>query len=347
MLWGASITNSCTKPDPQAKKLYFPPVGSGEWEEVSAKAMDWDTLALNNLYPFLESKDTKAFLILKDGKIVSEKYFGIFKQDSWWYWASAGKTLTGFLVGIAQADGILKIEDQTSKYLGKGWTSLPPEKENLITIGHQLTMTTGLDDSTGDVDCTLPACLQHKADAGTRWAYYNAPYTLLDQVVQKASGLTYNEYFQQKIANKIGMKGFWRKDPDANNVFFSDARSMARFGLLMLSKGKWENTLILKDEAYLDAQTNTSQKLNLSYGYLTWLNGKSSYMLPQTQRLFPGPMVPNAPTDMYQAFGKNDQKIYVVPSQNLVIVRMGEKTSDAPLSDFDNELWGKLKVIVK
>ena len=348
LLWGAAFfAGSCTKPDPKPESLYFPPNGSGEWEVTNPGALGWDTTALNKLYPFLESKNTKAFIILKDGKIAAEKYFSTFKQDSWWYWASAGKTLTGFLVGIAQAEGILNIDDPTSKYLGKGWSSLPLEKENLITVKTQLTMTTGLDEGSGDVDCTLPACLQYKADAGTRWSYHNAPYTLLDQVVQKASGLTYNDYFQQKIRDKIGMKGFWRKDPDANNVFFSDARSMARFGLLMLNQGKWENTPVLKDKAYFNAQTNTSQKFNLSYGYLTWLNGKSSYMLPQTQRVFPGPMIPNAPDDLYQAFGKNDQKIYVLPSRRLVVVRMGEKTSDALLSGFDDELWGKLKGIIK
>lgn len=345
------LGDSCIKPDqqvdPKSENLYFPPISGDDWEKASPNTLGWNTLALDNLYSFLESKNTKAFIILKDGKIVTEKYFGTFKSDSWWYWASAGKTLTAFLVGIAQSEGILKIDDRGSKYLGQGWTSLPLEKENLITIKNQLSMTTGLDEGAGDVDCTLPACLQYKADAGTRWSYHNAPYTLLDQVVQKASGQTYNNYFQQKIRDKIGMKGFWKKDPDANNVFFSDARSMARFGLLMLNKGKWDGTVILKDEAYLDAQTSTSQKFNSSYGYLTWLNGKSSYMLPQTQRIFPGAMIPNAPDDLYQAFGKNDQKIYVVPSQRLVIIRIGEKTSDAPLTGFDDELWGKFKEIIK
>lgn len=349
LLWGAAITNSCTKPkvNPNSANLYFPPVTGGDWGKVSASELGWNTAALDNLYPFLERKNTKAFIILKDGKIVAEKYFGTFEQDSWWYWASAGKTLTAFLVGIAQTEGILDIEDRTSKYLGLGWTSLLPEKENLITVKNQLTMTTGLDESARNVDCTLPACLQYKADARTRWSYHNAPYTLLDQVIQKVSGQTYNDYFQQKVRDKIGMKGFWKKDPDANNVFFSDARSMARFGLLMLNKGKWGSTVILNDEAYFNAQTSTTQKLNLSYGYLTWLNGKSSYMLPQTQRIFSGSMVPNAPDDMYQASGKNDQKIYVVPSQNLVIIRMGEKASDSLLSGFDNELWGKLKEIIR
>lgn len=210
-------------------------------------------------------------------------------------------------------------------------------------------MTSGLDDGVADADCTLPACLVYKADAGTRWAYHNAAYTLLDGVVEKASGLTYNTYFQQKIRDKIGMSGLWVKTPNSNNIYYSNARSMARFGLLMLNKGKWDNTVILADTNYFKAQINTSQNLNLSYGYLTWLNGKASSMLPQSQIVFPVSIIPNAPADLYAALGKNDQKIYVVPSQNLVIIRMGNTAGGVSLagSDFDNELWGKLKAIIK
>ena len=57
-------------------------------------------------------------------------------------------------------------------------------------------------------------------------------------------------------------------------------------------------------------------------------------MLPQTQIVFPVSIIPNAPADLYAALGKNDQKVYVVPSQKLV-------------DDFDNTLWGKLKTIIK
>ena len=75
-----------------------------------------------------------------------------------------------------------------------------------------------------------------------------------------------------------------------------------------------------------------------------WLNGKTSYRLPQTQFQFTGPLIPNAPSDMYAALGKNDQKIYVVPSKKLVIIRMGDSAdnSNFALSDFDNALWGKI-----
>jgi CubicO group peptidase (beta-lactamase class C family) len=251
------------------------------------------------------------------------------------------------LVGIAQQEGLLNISNKTSQYLGNGWTGMPQTKEDLITVRHQLTMTTGMENNVPDDDCTLPACLQYKADAGTRWFYHNAPYTLLEKVVENASGKSYNTYFQQKISDRIGMNGLWIKN-GYNNVLYSTPRSMARFGLLMQNKGRWNGDVIMSDSNYFNAQINTSQNLNLSYGYLTWLNGKSAHMLPGTSLVFNGVLVPNAPADMYAALGKNDQKIYVVPSQRLVVIRMGNAAgnSQLALSSFDNELWGKLKIVI-
>lgn len=344
---------SCSKNEtpepvpPVSSVMYFPPIIGTEWQTTTPASLNWNVTQLNDLYTYLQSKNTKAFIILKNGKIVSEKYFGTFTVDSNWYWASAGKTMTAFLVGIAQQEGLLNINNKTSQYLGTGWTSASLTKENLITIRHQLTMTTGLDGDVPDDDCTLPSCLQYKADAGTRWAYHNAPYTMLDKVVENATGKTYNVYFQEKIRDQTGMNGLWIRT-GYNNVYYSSPRSMSRFGLLLLNKGKWDQTTILSDSSYFNTQINTSQNYNPSYGYLTWLNGKTNYMLPELQFVFPGSLVPNAPPDMYSALGKNDQKIYVVPSQNLVVVRMGDSAGNIQpaLSSFDNELWGKLKTII-
>jgi CubicO group peptidase (beta-lactamase class C family) len=347
------ILSSCGKKSdpliqPVDQTMYFPPVTSSDWQTVSATTLNWNGAELNNLYAYLESKNTKAFIILKNGRIVTEKYFGTFTADSNWYWASAGKTMTAFLVGIAQQQGLLNINNRSSQYLGTGWTSAPANKEALITVRHQLTMTTGLDDAVAEPDCTLPSCLQYKADAGARWSYHNAAYTLLDKVIETASGMSYNNYFQQNLRNKIGMNGVWIKTPNSNNVFYSTPRSMARFGLLMLNNGRWDNLSILNDQTYFSSQVNSSQNFNLSYGYLTWLNGKSSYMLPTLQATFPTSLFPNAPADMYAALGKNDQKIYVVPSQKLVVIRMGNSAGNPQLavSSFDNELWGKLKNVI-
>ena len=328
--------------------LYFPPTTSTEWETASPTDLGWNLIEFNSLSTYLQSKNTKAFIILKNGKIVTERYFGTFTRDSMWYWASAGKTVTCLLIGIAQQEGKLNIQLPTSQYLGNGWTSAPQNKEQLITIKNQLSMTTGLDDEVMDADCTLPACLQYKADAGTRWAYHNAAYTLLDKVLENATGSTFNQYYQNKLRDPIGMNGLWIKSVNSNNVLYTNARSMARFGLLLLNKGKWNNTAILDDQSYFNSMVTTSQNLNLSYGYLTWLNGKSSSMVPGFQTVFPVQLIPNAPSDLYAALGKNDQKVYVVPSQNLVIIRMGNAagTPQFAVSGFDNELWGKLKLII-
>lgn len=315
--------------DPEASQLYFPPTGSAEWETVSPSELSWNPDAEQELKELLEAKSTRAFIILKDGKIAVEWYFGDHDQNTSWYWASAGKTLTAFTIGLAQEQGLLSIEDRSSDYLGEGWTGLTTEKENLITLWHQLTMTSGLDDEA--FDCLTPDCLAYLADAGTRWAYHNGPYTLLQSVVANAADMAWQDYFNANLRDSIGMDGFWFSTSGTNNVYFSTARSMARFGLLNLNNGVWDGEVILRDTAYISEMKNTSQNLNKSYGYLWWLNGKDSYRMPGLQIEFDGMLVPNAPSDLYAGLGKNDQKLYIVPSQNLVVVRMAKMPGKAPL----------------
>ena len=335
-----------TETIPEVETLYFPPLNSDEWETISPEELAWNTNAEPALLDYLNEKDTKAFLILKDGKIAMEHYFGDFNQDDFWYWASAGKTLTAYTTGIAQAEGLLTLSDKTSDYLGEGWTSAPTEKEALITIWNQLTMTAGLDDTQGD--CNTPDCLTYVADAGTRWGYHNAPYTLVQEVIAQAGTQPFEEYFSTKLKDKIGMDGSWLSTNGLNNVYWSTARSMARFGLLNLNRGVCNGETVLDDDTYLDAMTNTSQALNKSYGYLWWLNGKESSMLPTLQLVINEELIPAAPQDLYAGLGKNDQKLYVVPSQNLIVVRMGNDTGDAALgpSSFDNQLWEALSTLI-
>lgn len=327
----------------QSQSLYFPPLVGNTWDTVSPVSLGWCTNYLDTLDNLLQQKNTKAIIILKDGKIAHETYFGTFTVDSNWYWASAGKTLTAFNIGQAQEQNYLSINDSSAHYLGIGWTSAPATKEGLITVRHQLTMTSGLDDGVPNEFCTLPTCLQYLADAGTRWAYHNAPYTLLQNVIDSATG-NFNGFFNSQLRNRIGMNGLWFTANVYNHIYYSTPRSMARFGLLMLNHGIWNNDTLMHDPTYFHDMINTSQNINLSYGYLWWLNGKSSFMLPGSQFVFNGSIIPNAPADMYCALGKNDQKIHVVPSQNLVVIRMGDAadtTSLVPVN-LDNEMWNVL-----
>ncbi len=137
------------------------------------------------------------------------------------------------------------------------------------------------------------------------------------------------------------MTGNWQWSGD-NHLYLSDARSAARFGLLMQNYGQWDGKELLKWQNAEEA-VSTSQELNKSYGYLWSLNGKGSYMLPQTQIIFPGNLLPNAPEDTYSAMGKNGQYISISPENGLVIVRFGDNPSQAlvPLLFLD-DIWAKM-----
>lgn len=133
---------------------------------------------------------------------------------------------------------------------------------------------------------------------------------------------------------------------DNNNVYWSTARSMARFGSFIYNNGNWNGTQIL-NTTYFNQMVNTSQNINLSYGYLWWLNGKSSFMVPQSQIVFPGTLMSNAPINTIMALGKNGQFLNVVPNTGIVWLRMGEApTSNLPV-DFilNNQIWEKINAL--
>ena len=333
----ALIFSACTL---FSQNLYFPPKTGTTWQTTSPASIGFCPERMDSLYQFLEDKNTKSFILLKDGRIVLEKYFGTFVQDSVWYWASAGKSLSAFLAGQAQDEGLLDIHDKTSLYLGQGWTSAPAAKEDLITVWHQLTMTNGLDDGVPDDNCTDPSCLTYKSDAGTRWAYHNAPYHLIHDVLEEASGVSLNQFTKTRLLDRTGMKGLW-----INHILYSKARDMARYGLLIHAQGVWDGDTLLYNSQYFYDMTHQSQDLNKSYGYLWWLNGRQSFMLPGLQLVLPGELLSNAPDDLIAALGKNDQKIHVVPSKGWVIVRQGNDAGyvgpgggQVPIY-FDNDLW--------
>lgn len=340
-----SACNNENDPKPDTiEPFYFPSDADVTWETKSFSDLQWNETAIDDLNEYLIQAHSKSFMILVNGRIVMEEYYDGHTQNSSWEWNSAGKTLVATTTGIAQQESLLNINNSATQYLGAGWTSETTEKENLITSRHLLTMTSGINDESNFV---IKSNLTYLADAGARWSYHNVFQKLMD-VVAAASDQDFDTYFDARLKNKIGMDGYW----DYGTIFtiyHSTTRSMARFGLLALNKGKWKDEQII-NKAFFNESISTSQNINPSYGYLWWLNGKSSYMVPGGQTVYEGPLVPNAPADMYAAMGASDQRIYVIPSKNMVVIRMGDASDpDNPnfaLSGFDDDLWQKINAVI-
>ncbi|HNN31700.1 MAG TPA: serine hydrolase [Chitinophagaceae bacterium] len=336
---------SCKKQtDTSTNTLYFPPYSGTQWDTMSITEAGFNASKLQPLKDYLAITNTKSFMIVKNGKIVVEEYYNSHTSSSTWQWNSAGKTLVATITGIAQQDGFLNINNKVSDYLGNGWTSENLLKENLIKIKHLLTMTSGLNDAN---QLVIKSNLTYLADAGTRWSYHNVFQKLID-VVASATSQNFENYFNNKLRDKIGMDGFWNFGT-IFKIYHSNTRSMARFGLLTLNKGKWNNEQIINENFLLES-TTPSQSINPSYGYFWWLNGKSSYMLPNAQTVYNSTLVPNAPIDMIAAMGAEDQRLYIIPSKNIVVVRMGDASDPSnptfALSGFDNTFWSKLSAFI-
>lgn len=347
LLLSVAILGACNKdkpgddPTPLPTDIYYPPLTGATWETISPVTLGWDTLKLRDAINYVGENNSTAFIILWKGRIVTEKYWGGFTSTSSARIFSATKSIGSFLIGLAQQQGKLDINKKVSDYIGTGWSNALPIRENKITVKHLITMTSGLTEN-----------LIYEAEPGTKWYYNTIAYHKIYAVLAAAYNQSNDEYTKAQLWSKIGMQNsFWDVEPGGGPSMSCSGRDMARFGLMILSDGKWNGTTLMNDSEYFKTMTNSSQSLNPSYGYLWWLNGKSAYMLPGTTgEVFSGGLVPYAPSDWIAALGYGDKKIYVVKSKDLVIIRHGAP-SNAPityaLSNFDNELWKRLMLAIK
>jgi CubicO group peptidase (beta-lactamase class C family) len=240
--------------------------------------------------------------------------------------------MTSYLVGSLRTEGKVALDDSVSRWLGSGWTRTSRKNERAITVRHLLEMTSGLDDSF------------HRAAApGKRWEYVNDAYHQLHPVLERASGTSLQPLSRRLLFGPIGASSArWSprfgRDPNGRPLLGLELtpRDMARFGLLALAHGRWGGTRVVP-EGYARRALASSQQLNPSYGFLWWLNGKTSHQLPgPAPHPIAGPLVPSAPADTVAALGAGDQKIYVVPSLDVVVVRQGFRAGGQLAFD---ELW--------
>jgi CubicO group peptidase (beta-lactamase class C family) len=275
--------------------------------------------------------DTRALLVVQDGRIVAERYAPGFSKDTRFLGWSASKSVLATLVGTLVTDGKLRLEDPAP---------VPEWRDDArrdITLNQLMQMSSGLafsepyvpgSDSTtmlflkGDMAGFAAAKpLAHKP--GTHWSYSSGTSNILARIVQQAVGGSLPamvQYARQRLFEPAGMTSAVF-EPDAKGVFvgssyvYATARDWARFGLLYLNGGTINGRKLLSPSFVSYVQKPAPASLRADYGGQFWLNGFE----PDAKiRQFPA-----LPDDTYMARGHNRQTIAIIPSRKMVIVRLG------------------------
>lgn len=327
---------------PESSGWYFPGADAA-WESVRPTEAGFDSAQLSAALDWAGDQSSAAVVVVWRGRIVMERYWQGWTTQTRGPYFSAGKTITAALTLDLVRNGDVALDVPTSTYLGVGWSRNAMD-ESAISVRRLLSMSSGTNDS-------LQRILSPTAG---RFYYNNPAYYQLFGVIEAASGASMSSFAASRLFTPIGMSRtllFANEDTgEPGYIFIGSARDFARFGILTMNHGRWNGAQILADSALLQQARKPSGTDNLSYGWLWWLNGGASHRTPGPY-LLPtnaGPLFSAAPADLAAALGKDDKKLYVVPSLGLVIVRLGEKApisgaeSPAAISTFDNEFWTRL-----
>ena len=269
--------------------------------------------------------------------------------------ASAQKSVTSILVGIAVARGLIDLDVPVSRYVGDGWSHAGLDAEGAITVRHLLTMTSGLDDR-----------LHVVAPPGTRWDYnLGAAYHTLKRVVAAAAGTDIAATSRGWLFDPLGMEETeWIARPlppqvnEAMRPFVSypdrtafeglvtSARDLVKFGAAILDVCRGRDGPLAPYAGYVHRALTPSTELNPAYGLLWWLNGQPWRLAPRVPDRIDGPLIPDAPSDLVAMLGAQGRAVYVVPSAELVVVRTGGDPGDGVAAGgrFGEELWKHLRV---
>ncbi|WP_020673020.1 serine hydrolase domain-containing protein [Amycolatopsis nigrescens] len=326
------------------------PYPGAEWERGDPAAAGFDPAKLAQIAEELKADKSNCLAVVRHGRLVADWYWNDTGPESTQEVFSATKSVSSTLVGIAQAEQKLSIDDAASKYL-PSWVGTPSAD---VTVKDLLSNDSGrhwkdLVTDTGQVfaapDRTAFAVSQPQdVPPGEVWAYNNTAIQTLDDVLQTATGDAPADYAEKKLFEPLGMQhtDLTRDRAVNTNMFFgmqSTCQDMARFGYLFLRNGHWNDTQVVSEQWVGDATGKPSQDLTTAYGYLWWLNRlgpvasvgspmtrEDSANAPHTQ------LIPSAPQDMYWAQGLGGQTVQVDPGSDTVVVRLGPPSLTSPPS---------------
>ena len=325
------------------------PYGNKESKDSVFSNIDYKKLGLAVANAFdkknEKSKRTRSVLVIYKDKIIAEKYDTGFNKNSKILGWSMTKSVTSALFGILQKQGKININKPAPI---KEWAT---DKRAKITISDLLHMNSGLEwEENYETICDATKMLFQTEDMtksqlekpaafepNSHWNYSSGTTNLLSGILrnQFKTHQEYLDFWYSALIDKIGMNSMIIETDMAGNYVGSSygwatTRDWSKFGLLYLHNGKWNGEQLLDESwiKYTATPTNTSRG---EYGAHFWLNAGGKF--------------PDVPRDMYYCSGYQGQMVAIIPSLEMVIVRMGLK--EDPEFDFNGFLKGIITSVRK
>jgi CubicO group peptidase (beta-lactamase class C family) len=264
-----------------------------------------------------------SLLVVRNGYLISENYYNGYDKDTPHIVASASKTFTGALVGIAKRENLLTLDQKLVDFFPEYVTPLMDPRKNQITVRHLLQMLAGFwDVDTMQSSNRIRYAIEHLPiydDPGKSWFYGTVGANLLSGIITRVSGMSTFAFAQTYLFEPIGITvSAWKRDPAGIYVggygMQFTPRNMARFGYLYIQKG-WSNGLkIIPDDYLHEGWTRSTPSFGMlphdavqesGYGYLWWIAKMGDYWT-------------------YLARGHGGQHILVVPELDMVVVLTGK-----------------------
>lgn len=315
------------------------------WPTASAGSVGLEQAALDRHARLARDRGSSCLAVVRRGKLAGDWNWGTPRTGPREVF-SITKSVTSALVGVAQREGSLSVDDKVSRFVPqwRGTASADVTIRNLLSndsgrnwsVESDYSMLVKAPDRTG-----YAVGLTQQYPVGSAWAYNNAAIQVLDVVLRKATGMATDRFAQERLFGPLGMT-HTRMTRDASNrstnTFFglqTTCLDLARFGELYLRDGRAGDRRILP-RAFVRTSVRSSTRHNAAYGYLWWLNrpgairGATDPVDATGQPLLArtGQLAPAASSRMFAALGLGGQVLMLDPATGTIAVRLGTNLTE-------------------
>lgn len=289
----------------------------------------------------------ESLLVLRDAQVVCASGDVDSPHEIW----SGTKSLAGLIAAAAVQDKLLTLDEKAADTLTE-WRGDP--RKSGITIRHLLSMTGGQPSAVGRPQGYADSVeIPLAADPGTRFQYGPAPLQIFGEILRRKLTGAHQEpspraYAERRILQPIGVTiAEWREGPDGNPLMPQGlvlaAKEWARIGEFVRAGGKHNGEAIVDAAAFAELFKGSSA--NPAYGLTWWLPRPSASNDPVTRTVDIIDPAANLPSDMVVAAGAGDQRLYVIPSLKLTIVRQAKLDIAAMLAARQGDNWSDTRLL--